>query len=128
MLLSMHVLTRLWVPAAATLLVACSTPGVIDLSERPAEGALIAGLRAYDEGQYFEAERALQQALKAKLQSERDVAAAHKTLAFIFCTSGRTSLCEGAFRAARKADPRFALSKSEAGHPVWGPVYRRVLP
>ena len=30
-------------------------------------------------------------------------------------------------RAARKADPQFALGKSEAGHPLWGPVYKRAL-
>jgi hypothetical protein len=36
--------------------------------------------------------------------------------------------CEASFRAARQADPTFALSKSEAGHPVWGPVYKRVVP
>ncbi len=37
--------------------------------------------------------------------------------------------CEGAeasFRAAREADPAFVLSRSEAGHPAWGPVYRRM--
>ena len=27
---------------------------------------------------------------------------------------------------ARAADPAFALSKSEAGHPLWGPVYQRM--
>jgi len=48
---------------------------------------------------------------------------AHKTLAFIYCTSGRKAECEAAFRAARVADPAFALNKAEAGHPVWGPVY-----
>jgi len=34
--------------------------------------------------------------------------------------------CEAQFRAARTADPAFALTKSEAGHPLWGPVYQRV--
>jgi len=34
--------------------------------------------------------------------------------------------CEVQFRAARAADAGFALSKSEAGHPLWGPVYQRV--
>ena len=33
--------------------------------------------------------------------------------------------CEAAFRAARAADPAFALSRAEAGHPMWGPVYQR---
>jgi len=34
--------------------------------------------------------------------------------------------CEAQFRAARTDDPAFALSKAEAGHPQWGPVYQRV--
>lgn len=55
-------------------------------------------------------------------------AAAQKHLAFIYCTSQRVAECEAAFRAARLADPAFALSRSEAGHPLWGPVYKRVQP
>jgi len=102
--------------------------GLIDVAERPAEKALLAGLRAYDDAQYPAAEKQLQTALHAGLVSPRDRAAAHKHLAFIFCTSNRASECEAEFRAARAADPAFALSKSEAGHPLWGPVYRRVQP
>lgn len=102
--------------------------GVMDLSERPAERALMAGMRAYDDGQYAEAEKQLQTALQASLASPRDQAAAHKYLAFIYCTSRREAACEQAFKAARAADPGFSLSKSEAGHPMWGPVYRRALP
>jgi hypothetical protein len=58
----------------------------------------------------------------------KDRAAAHKHLAFIYCTTNRVSACEEAFLAARRADAAFALSRSEIGHPMWGPVYRRVLP
>ena len=28
--------------------------------------------------------------------------------------------------SAFAADPRFALNEKEIGHPVWGPVYRRI--
>lgn len=35
--------------------------------------------------------------------------------------------CEAQFRAARAADPQFVLSRAEAGHPQWGPVYRKLL-
>ena len=66
--------------------------------------------------------------LAAGLVSAKDRAAAHKHLAFIYCTSERVPLCEDSFRAARAADPAFALSRSEAGHPMWGPVYRRLFP
>ncbi len=57
----------------------------------------------------------------------RDRASAHKLLAFITCTSDRLADCATEFAAARAADPLFQLSRSETGHPVWGPVYRRTL-
>jgi len=103
-----------------------STPGLMDVSERPAEKALLAGMRAYDDGQYPQAEALLNQALTTGLASPKDRAAAHKYLAFIFCTSNRVPACEAQFRAARGDDRGFALSKAEAGHPQWGPVYQRV--
>ena len=102
-------------------------PGLMDVAERPAEKALLAGMRAYDDAQYPQAEQLLGQALRGGLASRRDQAVAHKHLAFIYCTSDRVKACEDEFRAAREADPAFALSKSEAGHPRWGPVYQRVV-
>ena len=99
---------------------------VAELMERPAERALVEGIRLYDNAQYPAAEAALQRALAAGLVSVRDQASAHKLIAFIACTSAREAECEAAFRAARAADPAFALSRAEAGHPMWGPVYRRV--
>ena len=105
-----------------------TSPGLMDVAERPAEKALLTGLRAYDDAQYPQAEALLGDALKNGLSSPRDRAAAHKHLAFIYCTSNRTKACEDEFRAAVADDPGFALSKSEAGHPQWGPVYQRVRP
>lgn len=103
-------------------------PSIVELASQPAEQALLAGLRAYEQGQYKQAERNLGKALKAGLDAPKDRAAAHKTLAFIYCTSKRRKQCEAAFRAARSADPGFSLNKAEAGHPTWGPVYRRIGP
>lgn len=113
----------------ALVLAACVAPppatGVAELLDRPAERALLSGLRLYDDAQYPEAEKVLSEALHLKLSSPRDRAIAHKTLAFIYCTTERASECEAAFRSAKQADPQFALSKAEAGHPVWGPVYAK---
>ncbi len=119
--------------AALSLTTGCVQPpaapvGLLDVIARPAEKALLAGIRAYEDGQYVESEKQFNAALQAGLASSKDVAAAQKHLAFIYCTTNRTPLCENAFREARKADPAFALSRSEQGHPVWGPVYKRVLP
>ena len=116
----------------AMLLGACASPppapGLMDMLDRPAERTLFEGMRAYDDGQYANAEKALRQALAHTLASPRDRATAHKLLAFIQCTSDRLQGCEAEFRAARMADPGFALNRAEAGHPTWGPVYRRVVP
>lgn len=100
--------------------------GLLDVISRPAEKALQAGLRAYDDAQYAEAERQLNNALRVGLVSPRDQAEAHKMLAFIYCTSKRPVECEAEFRAAKASDPAFALSKSEQGHPLWGPVYKKL--
>jgi Tfp pilus assembly protein PilF len=115
----------------ATLLVGCALPGtepgLSDVVARPGERALLAGWRAYDDAQYADAERELKAALAAGLQSAKDRAAAHKLLAFVYCTSARVAECEKSFRAARGADPAFVLTRAEAGHPLWGPVYRKVV-
>lgn len=121
--------------ALAALGAACTTPppsapppvGLAELLERPAERRLHEALRAYDDAQYSAAESALRQALAAGLQAPTDRALAHKLLAFITCTSERLAECEQAFRDARAADPAFALHRAELGHPLWGPVYQRVM-
>ncbi len=100
--------------------------GLSEVMERPAERALLAGLRAYEDAQYVDAERELVKALTTGLVSAKDRATAHKHLAFVYCTTQRVAPCEGAFRAARAADIEFSLTRAEAGHPLWGPVYKRV--
>ncbi len=128
--------TRLYfLTLAVATLAGCATPppppkptGLAEVMERPAERALLDGIRAYDDGQYAQAEKALRTALADGLQSARDRATAHKLLAFITCTSDRLADCQSEFREARAADANFALSRSEAGHPVWGPVYKSLSP
>ena len=120
--------------AACLFLAACAqTPppapvGLLDVSGRPAEKALLDGLKAYDDAQYDSAARLFRQALALGLASTKDRAEAHKRLAFIQCAAGRLGDCETEFKLARQADRNFALDKSEAGHPVWGPVYKKLQP
>lgn len=116
--------------SAAALLAGCETMpppsvGVTDLAEQPAERALLAAMRSYDEADYPAVERNADLALRQGLKSKRDEAAAHKLRAFVYCTSDRVPACEAEFRAARAVYPAFELSKAEAGHPLWGPVYTK---
>jgi Tfp pilus assembly protein PilF len=126
-----HAFAAVAVIALSAALAGCETPpaqsplGLTDLTERPAERALMGAMRAYDDADYPAVERQANEAMKLGLRSNRDVATAHKLRAFVYCTSNRLAACEAEFRAARAADPAFVLSHAEAGHPVWGPVYLR---
>lgn len=117
--------------ALASLLVACATPpaqvSLTELSARPAEKALLSGMRAYEDAQYPQAEKLLTDALAAGFTVRKDASLAHKYLAFIYCTSARMEECKQAFLSARAADPTFSLTKKEVGHPQWGPVYKQAI-
>ena len=84
--------------------------------------ALNEGIRLYDDGQHLAAAKSLQNALDLGL-SDRQQADAHKYLAFIHCSIGRTGPCREEFRQALMADPELSLAPAEAGHPVWGPIF-----
>lgn len=115
---------------AAASVASATAPALPEPAARSAqagEQALALGLKAYQSAQYGQAESQLKLALKSGLATPADAAQAHKHLAFIYCTSRRETLCAAAFKAARAADAKFALSKAEAGHPMWSQVYRKAL-
>jgi hypothetical protein len=101
-------------------------PSIIALYQQPAERALIDGIRLYEEAAFDRSEAALRAALREGLASRGDRAIAFKYLAFITCAFGRPAECEENFTRAFAADPDFSLNDKEIGHPIWGPVYRRV--
>lgn len=119
-------------PAEAPVAPAPASAPAVEVAPPPApvitsETVLEQGVKAYQSAQYQQAELDLKSALQMGLSHPADVATANKYLAFIYCTSKRQAMCLAAFKAARAADPKFALTKAEAGHPMWGPVYRRSL-
>ncbi len=109
----------------------CSTTVMRDIgldkpAPRKAEQELNAGISNYDKGNYRTATRELRYSLKRGLTFRKDKVSAHKYLAFIYCVTDRMQLCGDEFKKALILDPHFELSPAEAGHPIWGPVYRRV--
>ena len=84
------------------------------------------GVQRYDDGEYKEAARHFQRALELGLTVPADQVTAHKHLAFMACVAKRTSACRQEFRKAFEVDPAFDLAPAEAGHPMWGPVFRSV--
>jgi Tfp pilus assembly protein PilF len=83
------------------------------------------GIRNYEEGNYRTSGRRLQYALEEGL-TRPDRVKAHKYLAFIACVSGQQLTCREEFSIALELDPSFELEPAEAGHPIWGPVYKNV--
>lgn len=118
---------------AATLLTigalaGCSSQPVTAIKsifQSKGEPQLQAGIRQYEDGKYAAATTSLQDALSAGL-TDSDQVTANKYLAFISCTQSRERQCRAYFRRALELNPNFDLSPNEAGHPMWGPVFKNV--
>jgi Tfp pilus assembly protein PilF len=122
-------MTRLLIVLAAAALTGCGTEPMRELEAlfKPSRGeaTLATGLKQYEEGRYPESLKNLQSAIDQGL-AERDRINAHKHVAFIHCVSNRERACRDEFRKALRIDPGMELAPAEAGHPVWGPVFRSV--
>ncbi len=120
---------RLLIISAALLLTGCGTEPMRKVQDflQPNKGepALKTGLKQYEDGDYAASLKNLQSAIDQGL-AERDVVVAHKHAAFIYCVTNRERQCRDEFRKALAADPAMQLAPEEAGHPVWGPVFRSV--
>ena len=119
--------------AAGLALAACQSEPIRNLNadfqslfgSAKGEPALAAGLKQYEDGSYNDAAKQIQTALSQGL-STPDRVKAHKYLAFIDCVTDRMSACRDEFRKALAIDPSLELAPAEAGHPIWGPVFRSV--
>lgn len=89
------------------------------------EPELRAGIRDYENGRLTQAQENLQSALQAGLKQEDEITA-NKYLAFIACSQKRERNCRAYFSRALELNPNFELTPAEAGHPMWGPIYRSV--
>src|SRR3954470_23852049 len=107
-----------------------AAPRVPQISEsqlrEKARESLAQGVEQYNAGKFAEASRSLAAALDHGQLTRPEQGSARKHLAFIYCASGREPQCRDEFRKALEIDPGFELSAAEAGHPIWGPVYRDV--
>jgi Tfp pilus assembly protein PilF len=124
-------MVRLFCAFAAALAVAllqgCATePGrAIQSLFTPSKGqaAYDRGLKQYEDGDYVDSLKSLLSAIDQGL-GDRDRVNAHKHIAFIHCASSRERQCREEFRRALAIDPGMELASAEAGHPVWGPIFR----
>lgn len=89
-----------------------------------AEDQLASGIGKYDDGDYKNAAKLIQSSLNSGLPSKAAQAKAYKYLAFINCINNKEKTCRDMFKKALSIDPKFSLTPTEAGHPVWGPIFK----
>lgn len=117
--------------ALVLLLAGCSATtmherGMDQYAQGRGERMLLQGIRAYENGDLKQADSDIKAALKEGLLFDKDKVTAYKYLAFIDCSLGREQQCREDFIAAVALDPNMQLSPAEAGHPVWGAIFRSV--
>lgn len=91
-----------------------------------ANGHLAEGLKQYDAGSYDDAMKSYLLALDSGLLTPQQQTNARKHMAFIHCVSSREANCKEEFEKSFAIDAKFDLSPAEAGHPIWGAVFRNV--
>lgn len=98
--------------------------GSATLSYADAQSRYQQGLNNYKENRPDTALGDLSAALNSGHLKTSDALNARKHIAFIHCTNDRELLCREQFQMLLKTQPNFDMSPSEAGHPLWGPVWR----
>ena len=123
---------RPWLHATAAVLLCAGCVGPLKdlnpmiLIQGKGGPALSEGIRSYDDGEYDKAQKSLSSALEQGLSLKSDQVKAHKYLAFTHCVNHRERQCREEFKKALEINPDFELEPAEAGHPLWGPVFRSV--
>jgi tetratricopeptide (TPR) repeat protein len=84
-----------------------------------AEQKLVDGLVKYEAGEYAEAHRLLEEAVKDGLAEKKDQVRALKYAAFSLCLQNKWPACRAEFLRIYDIDPDFDLTPAEAGHPSW---------
>jgi hypothetical protein len=94
--------------------------------KRPAEVAVDKGVELYEQGDFAGAIKKLQGSPEIWADPQQDVKIrAYKYLAFSDCVTNKRSACQQQFEKILELDPGFELQPAEAGHPLWGPVFKR---
>lgn len=88
------------------------------------EQLLAEGNELYEKGDFKGAIRKL-----VTVRDTTDVAPTTKQnslrlLAFSYCVTSQRALCKNQFSTLLAIAPEFQLSRGEAGHPLWGPVFK----
>jgi DNA mismatch repair ATPase MutL len=116
-------------PAASTPPTKPSEP-TPETAASKAEQLLTEGTELYEKGDYKGAIRKLQASRDGSDDTSTTKQNSLRLLAFSYCVTSQRALCKAQFTSLLKLNPSFELSRAEAGHPLWGPVFKeaKVVP
>ncbi len=105
--------------AAAALIAGCST------TRPPAQQALDEVRQQYLAGDYGGVIRTVATSETLAEAPDDTRVEALKLQAYSYCLTQYTQLCEDGFVRILRIEPSFQLPSNEAGHPMWGPAFKR---
>jgi hypothetical protein len=112
-------------PASAKALETAPAIAVAEVPARPKpEQLLTEGTESYNKGDYKGAIRKLQMASETSEPNSGTKLSSLKLLAFSYCVTNQRPQCAAQFTSLLKISPAFQLTRAEAGHPLWGPVFK----
>jgi tetratricopeptide (TPR) repeat protein len=93
----------------------------------PSAGQIVlsAGIELYNSGQYQQAIKKLQTIVDNTNEDFLTQTNAYKYTSFSLCVLGRKAPCRENFEKLLRLNPSFELTQAEAGHPIWGPVFKQ---
>jgi hypothetical protein len=92
---------------------------------RPKPEQLLAeGSELYEKGDYKAAIRKLVTVRDSAEVTPLTKQSSLRLLAFSYCVTSQRALCKNQFSTLLAIAPEFQLSRGEAGHPLWGPVFK----
>jgi hypothetical protein len=101
-----------------------AAPASPTIQKTKPEQLLAEGTELYDKGDYKGAIRKLLLARDSADEASATKQDSLRLLAFSYCVTGQRPLCKTQFGSLLKIAPDFQLSRAEAGHPLWGPVFK----
>ncbi|MEQ1813126.1 MAG: TssQ family T6SS-associated lipoprotein [Candidatus Nitrotoga sp.] len=116
----------LWLGGCQTFVNRLVGAGQVLFQGSSSERSVAQGIASYNNGDYQAAVVLLRHALEDVTLSKSNKISAHKYLAFTHCISVREKKCRESFERIFAINPDFNLTPAEAGHPVWGAVFREV--
>lgn len=101
-----------------------AAPAAPTIQKSKPEQLLAEGAELYDKGDYKGSIRKLLLARDSADETSTTKQDSLRLLAFSYCVTGQRPLCKTQFSSLLKIVPDFQLSRAEAGHPLWGPVFK----